>query len=146
MLNIKTQLEILYYFLILNIHLCLKNNYSYKELKRQIRSHYYERYLLSNGNALESLEPVVGEEDESNVAGFSPRNLSRMRKFNKTYRDLSNLPMPLAKLPWSFNCLLLDKVEDIVKRIWYAKECLNNGLSQIPTNTEDRSLNNTPQN
>ena len=49
------------------IHLCLKNNYSYRELKRQIRSHYYERYLLSNGNALESLEPVVGEEDEPNT-------------------------------------------------------------------------------
>ena len=42
------------------IHLCLKNNYSYRELKRQIRSHYYERYLLSNGNALERLEPIVG--------------------------------------------------------------------------------------
>lgn len=69
-----------------------------------------------------------------------------MRKFYEAYRDILNLPMPLAKLPWSFNCLLLDKVEDIVKRIWYAKECLNNGLSQIPTNTEDRSLNNTPQN
>ena len=63
-----------------------------------------------------------------------------MRKFYEAYRDISNLPIILANLPWSFNCLLLDKVEDIVKRIWYAKECLNNGLSQIPTNTEDRSL------
>ena len=54
-----------------------------------------------------------------------------MRKFYKTYRDLSNLPMPLAKLPWSFNCLLIDKVEDIVKRLWYGKECLNNGWSYI---------------
>ena len=49
------------------IHLCIKNNYSYRELKRQIISHYYERYLLSNGNALESLEPVVGEEDCPNT-------------------------------------------------------------------------------
>ena len=45
------------------IRLCIKNNYSKRELQRQIQSHYYERYLLSNGNALESLEPVVGEED-----------------------------------------------------------------------------------
>ena len=49
------------------IHLCLKNNYSSRELNRQIRSHYYERYLLSDGNALESLEPVIGEEDEPNT-------------------------------------------------------------------------------
>ena len=69
--------------------------------------------------------------DFSNATGFSPRNLARMRKIYETYRDLSNLPMPLAKLPWSFNCLLIDKVEDIVKRIWYAKECLNNGWSYI---------------
>ncbi len=51
--------------------------------------------------------------DFPNATGFSPRNLARMRKFYETYRDLSNLPMPLAKLPWSFNCLLVDKIEDI---------------------------------
>ena len=49
------------------IRMCIKNNYSKRELHRQIESHYYERYLLSNGKALESLEPVVGEEDEPNT-------------------------------------------------------------------------------
>ena len=49
------------------IRLCIKNNYSKRELHRQIQSHYYERFLLSNGNALESLEPVVGEEDAPNA-------------------------------------------------------------------------------
>ena len=49
------------------IRLCIKNNYSKRELQRQIESHYYERYLLSNGKALESIEPVVGEEDEPNT-------------------------------------------------------------------------------
>ena len=58
--------------------------------------------------------------DFPNATGFSPRNLARMRKFYETYRDLSNLPMPLAKLPWSFNCLSIDKIEDIGKRIWYS--------------------------
>lgn len=49
------------------IRLCIKNNYSKRELQRQIQSHYYERYLLSNGNALESFEPVVGEDDVPNT-------------------------------------------------------------------------------
>ena len=49
------------------IRLCIKNNYSKRELQRQISSKYYERYLLSNGNALESIEPIVGEEDEPNT-------------------------------------------------------------------------------
>ena len=45
--------------------------------------------------------------------GYSPRNLARMRKFYETYKDLSILPMPLAKLPWSFNCLLIDKISNL---------------------------------
>jgi predicted nuclease of restriction endonuclease-like (RecB) superfamily len=49
------------------IRMCIQNNYSKRELRRQIVSHYYERYMLSNGSALESLEPVVGEEDEPNT-------------------------------------------------------------------------------
>lgn len=66
--------------------------------------------------------------DFTNGTRFSPRNLAKMRKFYETNHDFSILPITLAKLPWPFNCLLLDKVEDIVKRIWYAKECLNNEL------------------
>ena len=49
------------------LRMCIKNNYSSRELQRQISSHYYERYLLSKGDALESLEPVVGEEDGPNT-------------------------------------------------------------------------------
>lgn len=49
------------------IRLCIKNNYSKRELARQIESHYYERYLLSDRNALESLEQVIGEEDGPNT-------------------------------------------------------------------------------
>lgn len=49
------------------IRMCIKNNYSKRELSRQISSHYYERYLLSNGNAQMSVEKVVGEEDYPNT-------------------------------------------------------------------------------
>lgn len=34
------------------IKLCIKNNYSTRELKQQINSHYYERYMLSNDNKI----------------------------------------------------------------------------------------------
>ena len=49
------------------IRLCIKNNYSKRELMRQISSHYYERYLLSHGNALESNEKLIDEEDYPNT-------------------------------------------------------------------------------
>ena len=49
------------------IRLCIKNNYSKRELNRQLESHYYERYLLSKGDALENQEPIVGEDDGPNT-------------------------------------------------------------------------------
>ena len=63
--------------------------------------------------------------------GYSPRNLARMRKFYVTYGDLSNLPPAVAKLPWTHNCILMDKVSDINKRIWYAEKCWENGWSKV---------------
>lgn len=48
------------------IRLCIKNNYSKRELQRQIESHYYERYMLSE-NSQESTLPVIGEDDFPNT-------------------------------------------------------------------------------
>lgn len=65
-----------------------------------------------------------------NMKGLSTRNLARMRTFYKEYKNIQNLPVPLANLPWSHNYTLIEKVKDISKRKWYAKECLENGWSQ----------------
>lgn len=64
-----------------------------------------------------------------NTDGFSERNLSRMKKFYEEYKDLSILPTSLAKLPWSHNMLLLDKIKDIEIRKWYADKCFENSWS-----------------
>ena len=69
--------------------------------------------------------------DFPNVTGFSPRNLARMRKFYETYKDIQNLPMTLAKLPWTHNIILIEKISDPIKRNWYAKRCIENGWSKI---------------
>lgn len=45
------------------IRLCIKNNYSSRELNRQINSGYYQRYILSNGNAFECEKHLVDEDD-----------------------------------------------------------------------------------
>ncbi len=65
-----------------------------------------------------------------NMKGLSPRNLSRMRVFYREYKDVSNLPVPLANLPWTHNYTLIEKVKERSKRIWYAEKCLDNGWSQ----------------
>ena len=63
--------------------------------------------------------------------GYSPRNLARMRKFYDTYKDLSILPPSVAKLPWTHNFILIEKIKNFDERIWYAQKCIENGWSKI---------------
>ena len=55
----------------------------------------------------------------------------------------------MAKLPWTHNCLLLEKIKDTNIRIWYANKCLENGWSkvvldpQIDLKLYERQVNNS---
>ena len=79
-------------------------------------------------NFINTLSALLKNEFPS-FRGFSPRNLARMRRYYEAYGDPSNLPIALAKLPWSFSCLLIDKVKEKGKRLWYAEKCIENGWS-----------------
>ena len=43
--------------------MCIENNYSVRELNRQIDSGYYQRYLLSEAKAAQNLLPSIDEDD-----------------------------------------------------------------------------------
>ena len=49
------------------IKMCIKNNYSKRELDRQISSGYFHRYMLSDGKVNQSLSKTMGEEDYPNT-------------------------------------------------------------------------------
>lgn len=49
------------------LRLSVKNKYSKRELDRQISSSYYERYLLSDGKQLPSIEKTIDEDDYPNT-------------------------------------------------------------------------------
>lgn len=49
------------------LNLAIKENYSKRELNRQISSSYYERYLLSEGQALPSKNKTIDEDDYPNT-------------------------------------------------------------------------------
>ena len=49
------------------IKMCIKNNYTKRELDRQIGSGYYQRYMLSDGKANQSIAKIEGEEDYPNT-------------------------------------------------------------------------------
>lgn len=55
------------------------------------------------------------------MKGLSPRNLSRMRVFYKEYNNL----------PWTHNYVLIEKVKEYQKRLWYAEKCFENGWSKV---------------
>jgi len=57
--NTKTEEERQFY-----LNLAIKENYSVRELNRQLQSSYYQRYMLSNGNAKKSMTKVISEEDD----------------------------------------------------------------------------------
>jgi predicted nuclease of restriction endonuclease-like (RecB) superfamily len=49
------------------LKLAIKNNYSKRELDRQISSSYYERYILSNGNQPPTTNKTIDEDDYPNT-------------------------------------------------------------------------------
>ena len=74
------------------------------------------------------------------MKGFSPRNLKHMRRFAETYPDLEIVKQVVSQIPWGHNIVLLNKLETIEKRLWYAEQTKINGWSrniltiQIETN------------
>ena len=63
------------------------------------------------------------------LKGMSARNLRYMQKFATEFENDEFLQGVLAKLSWNHNQILLDKIKDKEKRIWYANEAVKNGWS-----------------
>lgn len=90
-------------------------------------------------NALEQLSNDL-KNDYPKVKGFSSRNCRCMVQFYKEYNqeltiwqqpvaklEISNLILPVRRLSWSHNIILMQKVKDIKARYWYMIQCLKDG-------------------
>ena len=64
------------------------------------------------------------------MKGFSVRNLKYMRRFAEVWTEDEFVQQVAAQLPWFHNCVLLDKVVDGEKRIWYARAAIHHGWSR----------------
>ena len=69
--------------------------------------------------------------DFSNIKGFSARNLRIMKRFYLEYKDDGILPPAVAKLSWTHNIILLEKIKDKNIRFWYANDAPNNNLNEV---------------
>lgn len=68
------------------------------------------------------------------VSGFSLRNLKYMRQFAESFPD-ANWAAAAAQIPWGHNMLLLDKVDDSSKRLWYVQQAIEGGWSRSTLET-----------
>ena len=62
--------------------------------------------------------------------GYSVRNLKYMAKFAAEYTDEQIVQAALAQITWYHNIALMDKVNDIEMRLWYAEKIVENGWSR----------------
>ncbi len=69
------------------------------------------------------------------VEGFSRRNVFRMRAFYLEYKIVPPLVAQfnefehlgiLTQIPWSHNIILMEKLESIERRLWYATKTIEN--------------------
>lgn len=73
------------------------------------------------------------------IEGFSRSNVFRMRAFYTTYSkvapavrqfdELKHLSV-LTQIPWSHNVVLMEKLDNIEERIWYAHKTIEHGWSR----------------
>lgn len=77
---------------------------------------YFKLGKIINDNSkwrdkfIETLEKEL-RLDFPNVKGFSARNLRRMKKFYLEYKNEEILPPAVAKLPWTHNIILIEKLK-----------------------------------
>jgi predicted nuclease of restriction endonuclease-like (RecB) superfamily len=62
--------------------------------------------------------------------GFSPRNLKYMRAFAAAWPAKAIVQAPLAQLPWYHHLALLDKLDRVADRLWYAAKAVEHGWSR----------------
>lgn len=79
---------------------------------------------------IEALETEL-KLDFPSIKGFSARNLRRMKQFYHEYKEEKILPPAVAKLPWTHNIILIEKIKDKKKRLWYANEAANHNWSKV---------------
>ena len=66
------------------------------------------------------------------MAGFSPRNVRRMRDFYRLYSDMPELLTKVLRLNWTQNVVIMEAELSLEARTWYINETLRSN----PTKAE----------
>lgn len=69
------------------------------------------------------------------TGGFSRTNVFRMRAFFLAYQKVPQAvgqlqDLPIFRIPWGHNTIIIEKIPSIGDRLWYAEQALANGWSR----------------
>jgi predicted nuclease of restriction endonuclease-like (RecB) superfamily len=65
------------------------------------------------------------------IAGFSKRNLERMRALYLAYPAENQFAaQAVPQIPWGHQVVILQKIKDPAQRLWYANQTIENGWSR----------------
>lgn len=64
------------------------------------------------------------------MTGLSTRNLKYMRAVAEAFVDEAIVQQVVAQLPWGHNVVLIDKLDALEARLWYARQAIAHGWSR----------------
>ncbi len=64
------------------------------------------------------------------MKGFSLTNIKYMVQFAKEYPEFAISQQVVGQIPWGHNILLLQKIETLQDRLWYAHKTIEHGWSR----------------
>lgn len=87
--------------------------------------------IVEEGWGAKTVERISKDISSSfpDISGFSYRNLYFMRQFAEGYPNGIS-ETAVSQIPWGHNIVLLQRVDCLPKRLWYAQQTLENGWSR----------------
>lgn len=138
--DIKNQIQAQRLSIILNANsgmICLYWNIGKTILEKQQQEGWGTKVIDRMSKDLKDAFP--------DMSGFSTRNIKYMRKFADCWTDFEFVQRVVAQIPWRTNISLMDKLNDLESRMWYANKVLENGWSKsvLEMQIESRLLERT---
>jgi predicted nuclease of restriction endonuclease-like (RecB) superfamily len=87
----------------------------------------------SEGWGTKVIDHLAADLKDEGARGFSAGSLQYMRKFAVAWPDLGRSPISpqaVGKIPWGHNRVLLDKLDEVPDRLWYAERAAAEGWSR----------------
>ncbi len=123
----------------MNVRKAIDYSDMFEALKEAVNAEMSQMELYCEIGRLVSERPEKGAavaaskylaEQYPELAGFSPRNLRRMRDFYKMYADAPELQAMAKQIGWTQNVVLLEADLTTEQRAWYLQAVLEFGWSK----------------